>query len=67
MNPATSPSRDQVTGADPERSGVRPEHGDEAQLKRERRKRGRPNLERAHKTVTSTSEAATGAPRSGSI
>lgn len=29
--------------------------------------RGRPNLERAHKSVTSRTEAAAGAPRSGSI
>ena len=31
------------------------------------RKRGRANLERAHKTVTGMAEAVPGAPRSGSV
>ena len=31
-----------------------------------RRRGGRPNLERAHKTLTSSGEAPAGAPRSGS-
>lgn len=67
MVPTPSSDRAEPFRANTKRNVGRPEHGNETQRKRAHRKRGRPNLERAHKTVTATTVAAAGAPRSGSV
>ena len=55
------------SSSEQERAGVAPVNdGIETSSRQSAPRRGRPNLERAHKTLTSSAEAPAGAPRSGS-
>ena len=66
MTPKTSPAQRTVSSPNGRGGKVVSHDGGKDPASRPPRKRGQANLERAHRTVTGMTEAAPGAPRSGS-